>query len=208
MLGFTLVLAVLAAGLAVAGWFIANQHRLLTEEQQQLAQANARLEALEDRLRMTDQVMSETDAQTGQQINLWESEIRKLWDISNKRNKGWIEGNQRLLNSHKSSIQALEAVDKTLKSAVARHEQALGRQDEVADQLAAIELQLQRVLRGQRDLVDKVNTAAQTVAGMNSSVQEHEQAIAAIDSYRRQFNTRLVDIEQRLDALKPAPSTL
>lgn len=208
MIGFTLVLAVLAAGLAVAGWFIANQHRMLTEEQERLADAYASIDALEERLSMTDQVMSETGAQTGEQINLWESEIRKLWDVSNKRNKGWIQDNQRLLNSHKSTIQALEATDKSLKSTVARHEKALGRQDEVADQLASIELQLQRVLRGQRDLVDRVNTAVQTVAGVNSNVQEHEQAIAAIDSYRRQFNTRLVDIEQRLDALRPGPSSL
>ena len=157
---------------------------------------------------MTDQVMSETAGETDEQINFWESEIRKLWAVSNERNKRWIQDNQKLLRSQKTTIDALEATDKSLRSTVARHENALGRQDEVADQLASIELQLQRVLRGQRDLVDKVNAAAQTVAGVNSSVQEHEQAIAAIDSYRRQFNTRLVDIEQRLDALRPDASPL
>ena len=206
MIGFTLVLAVLAAGLAAAGWFIANQHQLLTEEQRQVADARTRIEALEDRLRMTDQVISETDAETGEQINLWESEIRKLWAISNERNKKWIQDNQRLLQSQKTTIQALQSTNQSLKSSVARHEKALGQQQEVADQLASIELQLQRMLRGQRELVDKVNAAAQTVARMNSEVKEHEQAIAAIDSYRRQFNTRLVDIEQRLDALSTSPA--
>lgn len=208
MIGFTLVLAVLAAGLAVAGWFITNQHRLLTEEQERLANANTRIEAMEERLRMTDQVMSETAGETDEQINFWESEIRKLWAVSNERNKRWIQDNQKLLRSQKATTDALEATDKSLKSTVARHENALSRQEDVADQLASIELQLQRVLRGQRDLVDKVNAAAQTVAGVNTSVQEHEQAIAAIDSYRRQFNTRLVDIEQRLDALRPDASPL
>ena len=207
MLGFTLGLVVLTAGLAVAGWFIANQQRLLGEEQRQLAQANTRIEALEERLQMTDQVLSETDAETGEQIDFWESEIRKLWAVSNDRNKKWIQDNQKLLQAHKTSLQTLQATNKSLKSSVDRHEQALRRQGEVADQLAAIELQLQRVLRGQRDLVDKVNTATQTVAGVNGNVQEHEQAIAAIDAYRRQFNTRLMDIEQRLDALG-APPTL
>lgn len=206
LIGFSLALAVLAAGLAAAGWFIANQQRLLTEEQHRAADANTRIEALEDRLRMTDQVMSESDAETGEQIDFWDSEIRKLWAISNDRNKKWIQDNQRLLQSQKKTLQTLDSTDKSLKSTVARHEKALGRQQEVADQLAAIELQLQRVLRGQRDLVDKVNAAAQTVAGMNSSVDDHEQAIAAIDSYRRQFNTRLVDIEQRLDALGSGPT--
>ena len=206
LIGFSLALAVLAAGLAAAGWFIANQQRLLTEEQLRVADANTRIEALEDRLRMTDQVLSETDAETGEQIDFWESEIRKLWTISNERNRKWIQDNQRLLQSQTKTLQALDSTDKSLKSTVARHEKALGRQQEVADQLAAIELQLQRVLRGQRDLVDKVNAAAQTVAGMDSSVDDHEQAIAAIDSYRRQFNTRLVDIEQRLDELGSGPT--
>ncbi len=205
LLGVTLVLAVLAVGLAVAGWFIANQQRLLAEEQKRLAAANTRIEALEERLQMTDQVISETDAETGEQIDFWESEIRKLWAVSNDRNKQWIQDNQKLLQSHKASLQAIESTNKSLKSTVDRHDQALRRQGEVADQLAAIELQLQRVLRGQRDLVDKVNTAAQTVAAVDGSVQEHEQAIAAIDAYRRQFNTRLMDIEQRLDALGAAP---
>ncbi len=202
--GVVLVVTVvsLAVGLAVAGWFIANQQRLLTEEQRAMADAKTRIEALEERLRMTDEVISETDAQTGEQIDFWESEIRKLWAISNERNKQWIQDNQRALRSHKATIDALESNDKSLKSSVARHEQALGRQQEVADQLAAVELQLRQVLRGQRDLVDKVNTAAQSIAGMSGTVEEHEQAIAAIDSYRRQFNTRLVDIEQRLDALR------
>ena len=206
MIGFTLVLAVLAAGLAAAGWFIANQHQLLTEGQRQVADARTRIKALEDRLRMTDQVISESDAETGEQINLWESEIRKLWAISNERNKKWIQDNQRLLQSQKTSIQALQSTNQSLKSSVARHEKALGQQQEVADQLASIELQLQRMLRGQRELVDKVNAAAQTVARMNSEVKEHEQAIAAIDSYRRQFNTRLVDIEKRLDELSTSPA--
>ena len=145
MIGFTLVLAVLAAGLAVAGWFIANQHRLLTEEQAQLANASTRIEALEERLRMTDQVMSETAGETDEQINFWESEIRKLWAVSNERNKRWIQDNQKLLRSQKAATDALEATDKSLKSTVARHENALGRQEDVADQLASIELQLQRV---------------------------------------------------------------
>ena len=208
MVGFTLVLALLAAGLAVAGWFLVNQHRLLTEEQGRLADADRRIVALEERLRMTDQVMSETAGETDEQINFWESEIRKLWTVSNERNKKWIQDNQKLLRSQKATIQTLEATDKSLKSTVARHQNALGRQEEVADQLASIELQLQRVLRGQRDLVDKVNATAQTVSGMDGSIGEHEQAIAAIDSYRRQFNTRLIDIERRLDALQPRPSSL
>ena len=203
--GIASILAALAIGLAAAGWFIADQQRQLAAEQARLAASNARIAALEERLSMTDQVLSETDAETDEQINFWESEIRKLWAISNERNKKWIQDNQKLLQSQKSSIEGLEAADRTMKSSVDRHEQALGRHEAVVDQLASIELQLQQILRSQRDLVDRVNSSSQAIAGLNRQAQEHGQAIDAIDGYRKQFNTRLLDIERRLDAMSGSP---
>ena len=203
--GVTAILVILTLGLTAAGWFIASQQRRLAEEQNRLTDSNARIAALEERLSMTDQVLSETDAETDEQINFWESEIRKLWAVSNERNKQWIQDNQKLLAAQESAIAALEATDKTLKSSVDRHEQALDRQQAVADQLAAIELQLQQILRRQQDLVDRVNSSSQIIATMNRQATENGQAIAAIDAYRKQFNTRLLDIEQRLDALSGSP---
>ena len=206
-----LVLAVLVAGLGVAGWFIANQHQQILAEQAETADANRRLRALEERLRMTDQVISETDAETDEQINFWESEIRKLWAISNERNKGWIQGNQKLLRAQKSAVGELQSANKSLQSAVDRHEQAFGRQQELIDQFASVELQLRQILRGQRDLVDRVNSTSQTLAGLNSRVTENEQAVAANDIHRIQINQRLEQTESRLTELiapRPAVPTL
>ncbi len=152
---------------------------------------------------MTDEVMTESGAETDEQINLWESEIRKLWAISNERNKKWIEDNQKSLARQKGTISSLESNDKTLKSAVDRHERAFAQQQAVIDQLASIELQLQQILRGQRDLVDKVNVASQSVASMATRVADNEQAVAAIDAYRLQINSRLSTIERRLDTTTP-----
>lgn len=203
-----LVVAALVAGLGVAGWFIANQHQLLIEEQRKVAEADSRLRALEERLRMTDQVMSETEAETDEEINFWESEVRKLWAVANERNKKWIQDNQKLLQTQKAAIASLQSSDRTLKSAVARHDKAFNQQQALIDQLASIELQLQQVLRSQRDLVDRVNAATQTAAASSSRVTENELAIAAIDAYRVQVNTRLSNIESQLRSLaaRPAPT--
>ncbi len=203
-----LVVAALVAGLSVAGWFIANQHQLLVEEQRNAAEADGRLRALEDRLRMTDQVMSETEAETDEEINFWESEVRKLWAVANERNRNWIQDNQKLLQTQKANIASLQSSDRTLKSAVDRHDKAFNQQQVLIDQLASIELQLQQVLRGQRDLVDRVNAITQTAAASKSRVAENEQAIAAIDAYRVQVNTRLSSIESQLRSLaaRPAPT--
>lgn len=205
MIGLNLVLAVLVAGLVVAGWFIANQHQLLVEEALALEDAKGRIAVLEDRLRVTDEALTETGQTTNEQINFWESEIRKLWGVTNDRNKKWIKENEATLAKLSKSLTALELADKEVKGTLGRHESAFAQQQSMIDQLTSIEIQMQQVLRSQRDLVDKVNSAQQSVAGLQSGltnrVRENEQAVAAIDAYRQQLNSRLADIERKLSNL-------
>ena len=47
MIGINLILAMLVAGLVISGWFIANQHQLLTAEKQALDAAESRIAVLE-----------------------------------------------------------------------------------------------------------------------------------------------------------------
>ena len=115
MIGLNLMLAVLVAGLVVAGWFIANQHQLLVEEAQALEDAKGRIAVLEDRLRVTDEALTETGQTTNEQINFWESEIRKLWGVTNDRNKKWIKENEAALAKLSKSLTALELADKEVK---------------------------------------------------------------------------------------------
>ena len=147
---------------------------------------------------MTDEAMIDVGSDTQEQLGFWESEIRKLWAVSNDRNKKWIQDNQKGIASQKKTLSSLEASNKTLKSSVDRHEQALGQQSAVIDQLASIELQLQTLLRNQQDLTDNVNTIGQSTSRMEGRVKENEEAIAAIDAYRRAVNSRISDIEDRL----------
>ncbi len=203
------VLAVLIVGLVVAGWFILEQYQRLQTEAADLADARSRIDAREDRLRVTDEALTETGAETSEQINFWESEIRKLWAVSNDRNKKWIEDNQKAIAALQTSVSGLQATSREIQSTLGRHESAFARQQEVVDQLTSIQMQLQQMSRSQRDLVDKVNSAQQNVAklqsGLVSRVQENEQAVAAIDAYRLQLNSRLADIERRLNSLSGSP---
>ena len=205
MLGINLILAVLVAGLVVAGWFIANQHQIMRAEQQALVDAKARIALLEDRLRATDETMSEAGEDTQEQIGFWESEIRKLWAVSNDRNRKWIKDNEAGLGELSKTLDVLTASNRQLETAIGRHETAFTQQQAIIDQLTGIELSIQQLANTQRDIVDRVNASSQTVAGLQSSlagrVQENEQAVAAIDAYRVQVNGRLAAIERRLEQL-------
>jgi chromosome segregation ATPase len=209
MLGVNLILAVLVAGLVVAGWFIANQHQLLTAEKKALDAAEGRIAQLEERLRMTDETRSDSEKATEEPIGFWESEIRKLWAVSNERNRKWIKDNEAALAKLTKTLTAIETSNRDLGTAVGRHEAAFKQQQAIIDQLTSMEISIQQMANTQRDIVDRVNSASQSVASLNAGlagrVSENEQAVAAIDAYRVQVNTRLADIERKLDNISGAP---
>ena len=193
MIGINLILAVLVAGLVMAGWFIANQHQLLLEEQQAVSSAEGRLKLLEDRLRVTDEAMTDVGANTEEKLGYWESEIRKLWAVSNDRNKKWIKDNELAIDKLSKSVTTLANSNRELSASVGRHETAFEQQNAIIDQLTSVELQLQQIVSTQRDLVDRVNASRQTIAslqaGLAGKVADNEQAVASMDSYRVQTNS-------------------
>ena len=201
-LGTNLIMAILVAGLALAGWFIANQQQMLIAEQDRLADANERLERLEARLSATDSALSQGGDETNEKLGLWESEIRKLWAVSNERNKKWINDNQAAVKKLTGTLNGIEAANRDLKASVGRHESAFERQQALVDQLTSLELQMQQMVRGQRDLIDKVNSASQATSSLRadlvSKVDDNSEAIASMDAYRVAVNSRLADIERRV----------
>ena len=213
--GTTLLLALLAAGLTGAGWFIVNQQQQLVLERARVDDANVRLERLEERLMATDSALSQEGQDTKQQINLWESEIRKLWAVANERNRGWIKENQAQLKKINGTMDGIEASSRDLGAAVGRLESAFEVQQQLVDQLTSIELQVQQLVRAQRDLVDDVNAANQGLARVNTSlgvdVKDNSEAVAAFDGYRLAANKRLAQLEKRLarltEQVQPVPVT-
>jgi myosin heavy subunit len=210
-LGTTLLLAIMAVGLAGAAWFIANQQQILVAEQARVDEANARLQFLEQRLAATDNAMSQEGQDTKQQINLWESEIRKLWAIANERNKEWIKANQQQLKTVAATLKSVSASNRDLKAAAGRHDEALKGQQQLIDQVTSLELQLQQMLRSQRELVDQGNLASQNLAKIEANlrplVNENTEAVLAFDNFRIATNRRLVSLERELVRLQQLAGT-
>lgn len=201
-IGVNLILVILLAGLMVAGWFVANQQQMLTSEQQAREAAEGRIALLEDRLRMTDETLTESGSETKSEIGRWESEIRKLWAVSNERNKDWIQANQAALKKQTSALSGITGKQSELSGQIASMKSALDDQGDLRGDLAAVSKQLDQLVKTQRDLVDKVNAARQSVASLQSGlanrVTENEQAVSSMDAYRVQLNNRLAEMERRL----------
>ena len=198
---------ILLLGLAAAGWFLFVQQEELGEERGRLDQANQRLVVLEERLSATDNAMMQEGQDTKEQIGFWQDEIRKLWAVSNERNKKWIKDNERSINKITASIDGVVASTRNIQASVDRHESAFEQQQGIIDQLASLELQLQQIVRSQRDLVDKVNKVnasfSQIRGDLSGKVNDNVEAIESIDAYRVTLNTKVRELELRLNQLSP-----
>lgn len=201
-IGVNLILVILLAGLMVAGWFVANQQQTLVAEKQAREAAEARIALMEDRLRMTDETLTEAGSETKSELGRWESEIRKLWAVSNERNKKWIEDNQAALKKHNGSLANLNKKQADLGTQLTSLQRSVAQQGDLRGELSQVSKQLEQMLKTQRELVDKVNAARQSVAslqaGLANRVTENEQAVASMDAYRVQLNNRLDALERRL----------
>lgn len=201
-----ILLALMIAGFGIGGWFVFNQQQELLASERERAQTEDRLKHLEARLRATDETMTEAGEDTDEQLNFWESEIRKVWDIANKRNKKWIQDNQAAVASHKSTLNSVESSLADLRSAVSRNDTKLQQQGEIVERLADVQEQVRTLVRQHRDLVDSVNTSRQVVATLKASleprVEKIEEAISAIDGSRRQTGAQWNRLRDRIEELE------
>lgn len=201
-----ILLALMIAGFGIGGWFVFNQQQELLASERERAQTEDRLKRLEARLRATDETMTEAGEDTNEQLNFWESEIRKVWDIANKRNKKWIQDNQAAVASHQSTLNSVESSLADLRSAVSRNDTKLQQQGEIVERLADVQEQVRTLVRQHRDLVDSVNSSRQVVATLKASleprVEKIEEAISAIDGSRRQTGAQWNRLRDRIEELE------
>ncbi len=196
-----LILMLVVAGLGIGGWFVMNQQKLLAAAQSGQADAEARLKVLEDRLRATDEVMSDAGADTQEKLGFWESEIRKVWDVAYKVNRGWIKENQSLLASHKTQLSEISNDLAAFKGDLSAQGDGLGDMVKRLEELDELTGKVEGVISGQDRLAK--NIANIDNRALTERVIRNEQAVAAIDAYRVQLNQRLTELQGRIDSIGP-----
>jgi len=116
-----------------------------------------------------------------------DKEIRKLWDLSNKRNRKNIDS---LTNQLKEVKESVEEISKTNNSILAK-QRARG-------------LEIAKLEKVQADLKTKLSNldASSESLDINERLQSQGEAIEAFDAYRIQINKALIEIEEKLDKLQ------
>ena len=170
---FFFYLVVSAIVLATFSWTYFG----ISSQQDNLVKINNRLISLEENIQLSSDSSEESIETLLADLKIVNREIRKLWDLSNKRNKKDIsiltEQNKvisdeifEVQNSSASNTESLAEIDASLKNIKAR-----------LAKLSSFEL--------------NSNTFAERLA-------ELEEAIKAVDAYRKQTNQSISEIKKEL----------
>lgn len=205
-----LLVVLLIAACCGLGWFAFTLQTRLDVAHGELDRSAARLDALEASLADTGRSLSEQGSETGDQLAFWESEIRKLWDVSNKRNKEWIEENRAAAARLDRRLGELAANLDRVGAMAGRHERMLGDGSSLVDRLGVLEQDLTEVAARAatdrdllRNIVDDVNTMKARLASSGSGNVER---IEALERWIESINAWRIDTNQRLQALGAPPA--
>ena len=146
------------------------------------ASLDERLSKIEDQLLMLDEVNSDSLIEVGAELQFLDKEIRKLWDLSNKRNKVNIE---KLTKSLNELIQKYNKTDK-----------------EIDDAIASINTELNNLtqsIENQPDLSGTVSQSETEIRSLKRQILFIEESVQALEAYRTQNNQILLEIQNSIN---------
>ncbi len=177
MLGIIFV-AILGAVL----FLILRSEQTSTKIDSTSASLDERLSKIENQLLMLDEVNSDSLIEVGAELQFLDKEVRKLWDLSNKRNKVNIE---KLTKSLNDLILKYNKTDK-----------------EIDDAIASINTELNNITQSIEDLPDlsgTVNQSETEIRSLKRQILFIEESVQALESYRTQNNQILLQIQNSIN---------
>jgi hypothetical protein len=151
------------------------------------SETDSRLSILEEQLQLADSTSTEFLSDINTQLQFLDKEIRKLWDLSNKRNKVNIENMMIDLSKQSTSLKDIAMT-----------------QTNDQKNINAIESQL----RNLQLLVNELSQSTQKNIVMQNKLDELnqsmlllEETVQAVDTYRRQNNELLQELQLQVSGL-------
>jgi len=184
---FALFLALLAIGASAFLFWQSQQSQIVL--QKTLADSEARIAELESKLALTGDEASASVTALQAKLKWADSEIRKLWGVSYDTNRKNITDNTTAITA---ANKQLKAVDGKIKNATQNVETDVKLLNELVDtqqvSLALIEQKMTAATKTMAKMTEE-NTA------FKKRIETNEQAIEAIDAFRRTVNQQLIQLK-------------
>jgi len=152
------------------------------------SKVESRLSILEEQLQLADSTSTEFLSDINTQLQFLDKEIRKLWDLSNKRNKVNIAKLTQDISKHSTALKEIamtQTNDQTNINTIKNESKKL------------------RVALDELSRANKENLSAQNkINELNKSVLLLEETVQAFDAYRRQNNEMLQEMQLKISSIE------
>ena len=145
-----------------------------------------RISLLEETSEITQNKLDEFRGELDDDLKFVNKEIRKLWDLSNKRNRKNISAN---LNSIEKLNESLEDISK--------------KDEAFAAKQRAMSVELAKVIKLQEKANENyASLSDQSGSGIGSDqIKEIEESLESFNAYRVQVNQSLIELRQKINDL-------
>ena len=148
----------------------------------------SRLSILEEQLQLADSTSTEFLSDINTQLQFLDKEIRKLWDLSNKRNKVNISKLTLDLNKQSNLLKTIAATQ-------------TNDQKNIQDIVSQLE-RLGQAAKNLSQLSVKNSVTESKLIELNKSLLLLEETVQAFDSYRKQNNELMQELQLEISSIK------
>ena len=148
----------------------------------------SRLSILEEQLQLADSTSTEFLSDINTQLQFLDKEIRKLWDLSNKRNKVNISKLTLDLNKQSNLLKSIAATQ-------------TNDQKNIQDIVSQLE-RLGQAAKNLSQLNEKNSVTESKLIELNKSLLLLEETVQAFDSYRKQNNELMQELQLEISSIK------
>lgn len=203
---------VLIAATGVGGWQFYLLQQSLVKTQAELKTTQNKLNKITGDISAADANISQSDSIFRSELKVVNSEIRKLWDVSNKRNREWI-------NENKDNIEVGSKKLDAVSSRAERANRLVGASKKTTDQMQAKINELNQLIKAvsteqlvsssdmtsnlsalKADL-DKVRQLMAEQEKLQKQIQAQTDLQKSFNNFRSQTNQRILQLENTLRSL-------
>jgi septal ring factor EnvC (AmiA/AmiB activator) len=155
------------------------------------SKVESRLSILEEQLQLADSTSTEFLSDINTQLQFLDKEIRKLWDLSNKRNKVNIAKLNQDITRHSTALKEIAMTQTNDQNNI----------NSIKKKSQQLKLLIDELSQANRDNLSALNK----IGELNKSVLLLEETVQAFDSYRRQNNEMLQELQLKISSLETQP---
>ena len=148
----------------------------------------SRLSILEEQLQLADSTSTGFLSDINTQLQFLDKEIRKLWDLSNKRNKVNISKLTLDLNKQSNLLKSIAATQ-------------TNDQKNIQDIVSQLE-RLGQAAKSLSQLSEKNSITESKLIELNKSLLLLEETVQAFDTYRKQNNELMQELQLEISSIK------